>query len=568
MLEQPLEQLKNIQKRAEEISGQVDILSKAQKAGMTITPKTSVEEAQSFISSQPTINVENNINPPKPPEPTDLTNYTQSIQKELEKQRLELEKQYQTQLETIQKQLEESRKLQEQTIQKQESTIQQAEPLTQPFRQDIEEKERERLKVEENYFANQSLVNELDSLLTEINTSNLRDQELIRTGVISRTTANKRKENATARVGVIEAVLNARNNQIGTALNFIDRTVNAITQDKQSRLSYLNTLISFYDQARNEQGQKIVQLEKDERDIINKQISLLENDLAQAQKNADYIKELMISPETAQMVADAGITLLDTPEVVNKKLADYSYRQEKIQIANEMEQQGFQFITAEIANTKPADEVVIVEDSRGVKQYWWKKKEVKTTKTTTTKIISPITGAEYNSRLNQEINNLYSGRYGTEGAREVVINMLKREFPNQDVAGDVYSRVPDNWNMAGVQPIDFTDEEFRQAAIDNKSQNKTYEQTIAEIENNPFIKNKDRAKLIASEVYGKTEEQKPYSTFPISIGTKKKNENKTVETMKSTENVSSVGNVKSGIEQYFGDIGKQILDFNKNFLGQ
>jgi len=349
MLEQPLEQLKNIQKRAEEISGQVDILSKAQKAGMTITPKTSVEEAQSFISSQPTINVENNIKPPKPPEPTDITNYTQSIQKELEKQRLELEKQYQTQLETIQKQLEESRKLQEQTIQQQESTIQQAEPLTQPFRQDIEEKERERLKVEENYFANQSLVNELDSLLTEINTSNLRDQELIRTGVISRTTANKRKENATARVGVIEAVLNARNNQIGTALNFIDRTVNAITQDKQSRLSYLNTLISFYDQARNEQGQKIYQLEKDERDIINKQISLLENDLAQAQKNADYIKELMISPETAQMVADAGITLLDTPEVVNKKLADYSYRQEKIQIANEMEEQGFQFITAEIA---------------------------------------------------------------------------------------------------------------------------------------------------------------------------------------------------------------------------
>ena len=565
MLEQPLEQLKNIQKRAEEISGQVDILSKAQKAGMTITPKTSVEEAQSFISSQPTINVENNIKPPKPPEPTDITNYTQSIQKELEKQRLELEKQYQTQLETIQKQLEELRKLQEQTIQKQESTIQQAEPLTQPFRQDIEEKERERLKVEENYFANQSLVNELDSLLTEINTSNLRDQELIRTGVISRTTANKRKENATARVGVIEAVLNARNNQIGTALNFIDRTVNAITQDKQSRLSYLNTLISFYDQARNEQGQKIVQLEKDERDIINKQISLLENDLAQAQKNADYIKELMISPETAQMVADAGITLLDTPEVVNKKLADYSYRQEKIQIANEMEQQGYQFITAEIANTKPADEVVIVEDSRGVKQYWWKKKEVKTT---TTKIISPITGAEYNSRLNQEINNLYDGRYGTDGARERVINILQREFPSVDVAGDVYNRVPDNWNMAGVQPIDFTDEEFRQAARDNKSQNKTYEQTIAEIENNPFIKNKDRAKLIASEVYGKTEEQKPYSTFPISIGTKKKNENKTVETMKSTENVSSVGNVKSGIEQYFGDIGKQILDFNKNFLGQ
>jgi len=67
----------------------------------------------------------------------------------------------------------------------------------------------------------------------------------------------------------------------------------------------------------------------------------------------------------------------------------------------------------------------------------------KTTKSTT---ITSATGANYNTRLNQEINNLYNGRYGTEWARERVINILQREFPNQDVAGDIYNRVPDNWD--------------------------------------------------------------------------------------------------------------------------
>lgn len=55
------------------------------------------------------------------------------------------------------------------------------------------------------------------------------------------------------------------------------------------------------------------------------------------------------------------------------------------------------------------------------------------------------TGANYNTRLNAEISNLYSGRYGTIGAREKVINILKNEFPNVDVAKDIYNRAPDGW---------------------------------------------------------------------------------------------------------------------------
>mgnify|MGYP001596401641 CR=1 FL=1 len=64
---------------------------------------------------------------------------------------------------------------------------------------------------------------------------------------------------------------------------------------------------------------------------------------------------------------------------------------------------------------------------------------------TTTQSPESATGANYNTRLGQEISNLYSGRYGTKGAREKILSILKSEFPSVDVAKDIYNRVPDNW---------------------------------------------------------------------------------------------------------------------------
>jgi len=124
-----LEQLKEAQKRLEEISGQVDVFAQAQEAGMEITPQTDTSEAQSFLSQQtPVVSVDGlgeTPDIPEPPTPTDTSTYTLGLQQELEKQRAEMEKQYQSQLDTIQKQLEETRKAQEQTIKQQvNSTIQ------------------------------------------------------------------------------------------------------------------------------------------------------------------------------------------------------------------------------------------------------------------------------------------------------------------------------------------------------------------------------------------------------------------------------------------------------------
>ncbi len=58
--------------------------------------------------------------------------------------------------------------------------------------------------------------------------------------------------------------------------------------------------------------------------------------------------------------------------------------------------------------------------------------------------VSPVYG-RYRDRLEEEINNMYSGVYGKEFSREKVIEILKREFPDTDVSGDVYARAPDGY---------------------------------------------------------------------------------------------------------------------------
>ena len=61
--------------------------------------------------------------------------------------------------------------------------------------------------------------------------------------------------------------------------------------------------------------------------------------------------------------------------------------------------------------------------------------------------VSPVYG-KYRDRLEDEIKNLYAGRYGTEGAREKVLDILKKEFPDVDVAKDIYTKIPDGYEKS------------------------------------------------------------------------------------------------------------------------
>lgn len=219
-------------------------------------------------------------------------------------------------------------------------------PLTDPFREKLETSERERLYINENFEANQKLTEELDTLLTEGNNLIRYNQGLPASQRIVGARTDKAISDVAARAGVIEAVMTARNNQIGQAYNLIDRSVAAITADRADKLAYYDTLLSL-------NKEKLLNLSNESKKIAEEQTTLMKGDLQRAEQTADYIKELMISPEHAQLVADAGVTLNDSVDEINKKLAVATKRQSVIDFTNEMKADGYK---AAVAGTPGAQE--------------------------------------------------------------------------------------------------------------------------------------------------------------------------------------------------------------------
>ena len=403
------------------------------------------------------------------------TAYFQGLQADLDTSRKALEDMYKQQLDDLKIKQEAAQKKIDDLTAKQEDIIEtDVEPLLAPFRAELETAERERLYINENFEANQRLTNELSTLLTQGNA--LIEQQRAVTGlaVIRDPRIAKTISDLSARAGVIEAVINARNGQIAQAYTMIDRSVAATTADKQDQLNYYNTLLNFYGEQKGTEEATLLTITGDQREFLNAQIGLIENDLANAQANADSLKEAMTDPETSLAYANAGITLQDSPAQIAQKLSQYAYTQEVRATSDEMGRDGYTYLTPE--QTAPeGTETITTTDSQGKQKTWFRKVEAETPKLRTqiievegrkklvnldtgeiiedlgiAKIEKPTplkgtTGANYNTRLNQEITAMYSGRYGREGSREQVIDILQKEFPDVDVAGDIYSRVPDGY---------------------------------------------------------------------------------------------------------------------------
>ncbi len=217
-------------------------------------------------------------------------------------------------------------------------------PLLKPFRETLENKERERLHVNENFEANQKLTNELDALLTEGNTLLSLEKERAIPNVFINNNVNKRMSDIAARAGVIEAVMSARSGQIAEAYRMIDRSTDAITADRQDRLAYFETLYNFYEGKKDSEEGKLIDLKKDEKEYVAEQVSLLKGDLENAEKTVAHIKSLMVDPESARFMADAGVTLNDTVEQVNQKLAEQGRREEAEALKNELIAKGYTYV--------------------------------------------------------------------------------------------------------------------------------------------------------------------------------------------------------------------------------
>lgn len=246
---------------------------------------------------------------------------------------------------------------------KEQEALKQVGTLTTPFREDLENAERERLHINENFEANQGLVRELEQLLTEGNEYIRQQQSVTGLAAIRNPRIQKAMSDIAARTGVIEAVMNARNGQIAQAQNMIDRTINAIAADRQDQISYYESIISL-------NRQDMLSLDDDNKRLAGEQLNVLKVDLSRAQETADYVKKLMINPDTAYLMAQGGVTLNDNIQTINTKLANAQYHQEVVELSNKMSTSGY---TA-VYSTKgiPQDQLVTVTDSRGNK-YTYRK---------------------------------------------------------------------------------------------------------------------------------------------------------------------------------------------------
>jgi hypothetical protein len=101
----------------------------------------------------------------------------------------------------------------------------------------------------------------------------------------------------------------------------------------------------------------------------------------------------MTDPDTAMAYAQAGVTLNDSPEVINQKLAKYAFTKQVTDTSNDMGAKGY---TALVSGSAPAGSEIVTTtavDENGVSytKTWYKKKD------TTNPTSSDINTSLYNT---------------------------------------------------------------------------------------------------------------------------------------------------------------------------
>lgn len=303
--------------------------------------------------------------------------YIGSLQGEVEKSRKALE-------ETIKKQKEENDKKMAEYRQKEQETLKQVGELTTPFREELEKTERERLHINKNFEENQKLVDELETLLNQGNDLIRQQSEVTGLAAVRNPRIQKTMDDVAARTGVIEAVMNARNGQIAQAENMIDRSINAITADRQDRLHYYETILEL-------NSRDILSLDSTAKSLAQEEINTARTFLDSAVRNADYFKQLLVNPATATLMGEAGVSLNDSPEQVSAKLAQADYNREVRDVTNKMALSGATPVY-DPSSINPS-QLVTLTDPRGNPMYF--KKEAKPVSTTqsASSFLKALTGA-------------------------------------------------------------------------------------------------------------------------------------------------------------------------------
>jgi hypothetical protein len=254
----------------------------------------------------------------------------------------------------VQKQLDDARN-------RENGALDEIKGLTTPFREETEKKQREELGVNEVLSEQRGLLGELEQLLTEGNELIKQQKGVTGLASIRNPRIQKTMDDITGRAGVINAVVSLQNTYLANAYTSIDRSIKAISQDRQDRIGYYQTVLSLA-------NRDIISLTTEDRRLAKEQTDLLKSDYEREQKTVDYIKGLMTNPDTALALAQSGVSLNDSVETINQKLGDYQYSQDVREQSNKFTSAGGVLVTD--PSTVPAGQLKSFTDSRGKVHYY------------------------------------------------------------------------------------------------------------------------------------------------------------------------------------------------------
>jgi len=331
--EEQLAQLASIKSQALDIQATLNERQAAERNTPTVTPLTNNEGAIDAATLR-------SGGTPNMPEPT-AQNVAESFQGGLQAStaaaRTNLDATLKTERDAALKRQDDLNKKQERLVQdsnpENRATFQQEQRVVQ---NQMDAAETASASLEEDFNKRRSVVNELETVLTQGNQL----IEQARGAPISRyrnAGVAEAMQNVQARAGVLNAVISGLDGNFNAAHSIINNTRTAVAAQWTDQLNYNKTymdLVSSGQLAKN----------KINDDYASTQITLAESKLSQLEATAETINNLMIDPESAQFMADAGITLNDSVEEINAKMSEQTKVQERQDVMNELKMEGYEYV--------------------------------------------------------------------------------------------------------------------------------------------------------------------------------------------------------------------------------
>ena len=364
------------------------------------------------------------------PEPEAVNIYNtrlNSLESNLTNLRKSLEDSYKTQKETNQPEIERLQKEQEKITAEMDPTKR----ATYDQEKGIEANQLKAAKsasatLEQDFMKRRKMVDELEGLMNMANATLGKEKGMPLSQRVLNARTSRTMSDISARAGVLESVFSALDGNISQAHNLINQAQSTVSASWNDNLNYYRTLLDL-------KNKKLLTLDEENKEIAEKEIALIESDIKKLEETSNYVKELMIDPESAQFIADAGVKLNDSIEVINEKMAQQARIREVNDIKNEMTANGYEYVPF------PTDTIGLLPINVGGQTLYFKDKGAKGTASTyklTPTQRTKLLGAGLTLSEVDELHNSIQ-QYGIES----VVNAITDETQRQTIA-DIYGYTP------------------------------------------------------------------------------------------------------------------------------